>query len=70
MSLVCLVVINLTNVVLSCVPYHSHFPAYQTKLSFVITACQCSACVLEGYRACPVPWSNIPSTESGWTSRP
>ena len=35
MLLVWLVIINLTNVVLNCVPYHSRFPTYQTKLSLL-----------------------------------
>ena len=35
MSLVWLVIINLTNVVLSYVSYHNRFPTYQTKLSLL-----------------------------------
>ena len=35
MSLVQSVIINLINVVFSCVPYHSRFLTYQTKLSLL-----------------------------------
>ena len=38
-------------------------------IQIIVTACQYSACVLKGYRACPVLRSNTPDTESGQAAK-
>ena len=69
MSLVWLVIINLTNVVLSC-PMPQPFSHISNKVIVIVTACQCSVYILNGYHAYPVSQSNIPDAEAGRTTSP